>query len=59
VINDARGKIETKYHWSIGITTKNQVEAYTLLKRLQIAREKNIETMTIMGDSKNTIHHLI
>jgi ribonuclease HI len=59
VLYDPRGKIETPYHWSIGITTNNQVEAYALLKGLQIERENNIETMTIVGDSKNTIHHLI
>jgi hypothetical protein len=32
VILDPRGNIETSFAWSLGITTNNQVEEYTLLQ---------------------------
>jgi ribonuclease HI len=58
VLYDPGGNIENTYSWNLGVATNNQVELYALLQGLFIARSKNIKSLLVVGDSKNTIRHL-
>jgi ribonuclease HI len=52
------GKIESTFSWNLSSVTNNQVEVYALLQGLAIARSKDIITLSIVGDSNNTITQL-
>jgi ribonuclease HI len=41
------------------MSTNNQVEAYVLLQGLNIATNFGIQTLSVVGDSKNIIRHLV
>jgi ribonuclease HI len=55
VILDPRGNIEMSFAWSLGCTTNNQAEEYTLLKGVQLVRENQIQRIIIIGDSLNSM----
>jgi ribonuclease HI len=52
------GHIVSTFSWNLGFTSNNQVEAYSLLQGLLIAKARNIKTLSVVGDSKNTTRHL-
>jgi hypothetical protein len=58
VILGLRGEIETTYAWSLGKVTNNQVEAYALLKGLELAKIKGISSLTINGYSRIILSNL-
>ena len=59
VILDPRGDFGISYTWSLGYTTNNQVEEYTLLKGIQLAKEIQTQHIIIIGESLNTIQNMI
>jgi hypothetical protein len=42
VLFDPGGKKASSYHWNLGTETNNKVEAYALLKGVQLAQTKEI-----------------
>jgi ribonuclease HI len=59
VLFSPRGQRMITYSWNLGITTNNAAEAYALLKGTQIARERQIKKLTIIGDSKTIIRYFV
>jgi hypothetical protein len=47
------------YSWNLGTTTNNSAEAYALLKGTQIAKERQINKLIIIGDSKMIIRYFV
>ena len=47
------------YSWNLGIVSNNVAEAYALLKGIQIAKERHINQLTVIGDSKTIIRHFV
>ena len=58
ILYDPMGKKYVIYHWNLGMETNNKVEAYALLKGVQLAQTKGIRELVVLGDS-NTIIRLI
>jgi ribonuclease HI len=58
ILYDPGGKTTSRYHWNLGTETNNKVEAYTLLKGVQLAHSKEIRELVVLGDS-NTIIRLM
>jgi hypothetical protein len=52
------GKTKVTFSWSLGLSSNNQEEAYTLFRCLVINKDQGIHTLIILGYSKNTIRHL-
>jgi ribonuclease HI len=46
------------YSWSLGLATNNQAEAYALLQGLRLAKQEEITSLSILGDSKGILSHL-
>lgn len=47
------------FAWSPGISTNNQAEAYTFLQGLKLAINVRIQSVILVGDSKNVIRHVV
>ena len=47
------------YSWNLGITTSNLAEAYAIFKGAQLAQERQINQLIILGDSKTIIRYFI
>jgi hypothetical protein len=45
ILYDPRGKTTSRYHWNLGTETNNKVEAYALLKGVQLAHSKEIRSL--------------
>jgi ribonuclease HI len=58
VIFFLEGQIILSFSWSLGITINNQAWAYTFFKGLSMAQSQEIETISILGDSKVIINHV-
>jgi ribonuclease HI len=54
-----RGQILLTYSWNLGITTNNLAEAYAIFKGAQLAKERQINQLIILGDSKTIIRYFI
>jgi ribonuclease HI len=54
-----RGQRLLTYSWNLGITTNNLAEAYAIFKGAQLAQERQINQLIILGDSKNIIRYFI
>jgi ribonuclease HI len=54
-----RGQRLLTYSWNLGITTNNLAEAYALFKGAQLAQERQLNQLIILGDSKNIIRYFI
>jgi ribonuclease D len=52
VIIGPRGNVERLYSWNIGHAMNNQVEAYVLYQGLQLVRIHDIDSITLIDDSK-------
>jgi ribonuclease HI len=52
-----RGNQALSFHWSLGIATNNQVEAYALYQGLLLAKILSIHSLSVIGDSKIIINH--
>jgi hypothetical protein len=59
VILSPGGNHEIKYAWGLGTSTNNQVEAYALLEVLIIYLGIDIQSLSVIGDSKNIIRHSV
>jgi ribonuclease HI len=57
VILFPRGNKVLSFHWSLGIASNNQAEAYALLQGLLLAKKMNIHSLSVIGDSKLIINH--
>jgi ribonuclease HI len=58
-IRNPRGQLMDTYSWNLGIVSNNVAEAYALLKGIQIAKERHINQLTVIGDSKTIIRHFV
>jgi ribonuclease HI len=58
ILYDPGGEKYASYHWNLGTETNNKVEAYALLKGVQLAQTKGIQKLVVLGDS-NTIIRLM
>jgi ribonuclease HI len=47
------------FSWNLGIASNNMVEAYVLYQGLLLMEVDQINQITIVGDSKNTIQYFI
>jgi ribonuclease HI len=59
ILYDHGGKTVTRYHWNLGMDTNNKVEAYTLLKGVQLAHSKGIRKLVVLGDSLTIIRLMV
>jgi ribonuclease HI len=59
VLFKPRGKRNLNYHWNIGMDTNNKVEAYALLKGIQLTQTQQIRELNALGDSKNIIRMMV
>jgi ribonuclease HI len=59
VLFGPRGQRMITYSWNLGTTTNNSAEAYALLKGTQIAKERQINKLIIIGDSKTIIRYFV
>jgi ribonuclease HI len=57
VIIFPRGNQALSFHWSLGIATNNQAEAYALYQGLLLAKILSIHSLSVIGDSKIIINH--
>ena len=57
VIIFPRGNQKHTFHWSLEIASNNQVEAYALHQGLLLAKNMNIHSLTVIGDSTIIISH--
>jgi ribonuclease HI len=47
------------FYWNLGKETNNKVEAYALLKGIQLEKHRQIQTLNAVGDSKTIIRIMI
>jgi ribonuclease HI len=59
VLFEPGGKIILNYYWNLGKDTNNKAKAYALLKGLQLANQRQIQSLNIVGDSKTIIRMMI
>jgi ribonuclease HI len=59
VLYELGGKRILNYCWNLGKDTNNKVEAYALLKGLQLANQRQIHSLNVVGDSKTIIRMMI
>jgi ribonuclease HI len=59
VLFEPRGKIILNFYWNLGMETNNKVEAYALLKGIQLVNRRQIQTLNVVGDSKTIIRMMI
>jgi ribonuclease HI len=59
VLFEPGGKRTLNYHWNLGTDTNNKVEAYALLKGIQLAQTQQIRELNALGDSKNIIRMMV
>jgi ribonuclease HI len=59
VLFEPGGKKSLSYHWNLGTETNNKVEAYALLKGVQLSQTKEIRELVVLGDSKTIIRMMI
>jgi ribonuclease HI len=57
VIIFPRGNQTLTFHWSLRIASNNQAEAYALYQGLLLAKNMNIHSLSVIGDSKIIINH--
>jgi hypothetical protein len=48
-----------EFYWNLGVTLNNKEEAYTVLQGAQIAKNKFISQLNIVGDSQNIIRYFV
>jgi ribonuclease HI len=48
-----------EFYWNLGVTTNNIAEAYVVYQGVQLALQKHITQLNIVGDSKNTIRYFV
>jgi ribonuclease HI len=58
VILNPGGNKEATFAWSLVHATNNQEEAYALLKGMKLTKNRNIHTLTVIGDSKLILSYL-
>ena len=59
VMFSPRGQRLLTYSWNLGITTNNLAEAYAIIKGAQIAKDRQINHLIILGVSKTIIRYFI
>jgi hypothetical protein len=59
VLYEPGGKRILNYYWNIRKDTNNKVEAYALLKGLQLAKTRQILNLNVLGDSKTVIRMMV
>jgi ribonuclease HI len=45
------------FSWNLGINTNNMEEAYAMYQGVLLVQEQKLNSITIVGDSKNIIRH--
>jgi ribonuclease HI len=58
VIYDSKGKKVIDYAWGLGKSTNNKAEFLAAYMGLKLAQDLNIQTLTVLGDSKIIIKEL-
>ena len=56
---DPEGHLNLKYAWNLGIDSNNMAEALALWQGLSQAIRLGIQDLTVVGDSRLILHHLI
>jgi ribonuclease HI len=59
VLFEPGGKRILNYYWNLGKENNNKAEAYALLKGLQLAIQRHIQNLNIIGYSKTIIRMMI
>jgi ribonuclease HI len=59
VLYELGGKRILNYCWNLGKDTNNKAEAYALLKGLQLANQRQIHSLNVVGDSKTIIRMIV
>jgi len=59
VLYNPRGKIISDYYYNFRNDTNNKEEAYELLEGLQLAKERQIIILNVVGDSKKITRMMI
>jgi ribonuclease HI len=59
ILYDPGSKTTSRYHWYLGRDTNNKVEAYALLKGVQLAHSKGIRNLVVLGDSLTIIRLMV
>jgi hypothetical protein len=59
VLYDPRGTRVLDFSWNLGIASNNVVEAYVVYQGLLLMQEDQINQISIVGDSKNTIRYFV
>jgi hypothetical protein len=59
VLYDPIGNQELDCYWNICITYNNKVEAYALYQGVQLAKQRKISHLDIVGAPKNTIRYFV
>jgi len=57
VLYRPRGKRLLDFSWNLGINTNNMEEAYAMYQGVLLVQEQQLNSITIVGDSKNIIRH--
>ena len=59
MLYDPEGHLNLNYAWNLGIDTNNMVEDLALWQGLSQAIRLDIQDLTVVGDSRIILHHLI
>jgi ribonuclease HI len=59
VLYGPRGIRELDFYWNLGVTMNNKAEAYAVFQGIQLAKQRQISQLNIVGDSKNTIRYFV
>ena len=59
VLYDPEGNLNLTYAWNLGIDSNNMAEALALWQGLSQAIRLGIQDLTVVGDSRLILHHLI
>ena len=59
VLYDPEGNLNLTYSWNLGIDSNNMAEALALWQGLSQAIRLDIQDLTVVGDSRIILHHLI
>ena len=59
MLYDPEGHLNLNYAWNLGIDTSNMAEALARWQGLSQAIHLDIQDLTVVGDSRIILHHLI
>jgi ribonuclease HI len=58
-VDNREDLFEIKFYWNLGVTTNNKAKAYAVYQGIQLAKQRHIYYLKIVGDSKNVIRYFV